>query len=138
MLVCRNGTWGRTGGRARARAGARARAHGLVRARVSQKAKRKVQRNLAANGDDAACRSDPTFTRASPGLAVAEQLPQISFTIIIITEDIKGKRGHKTHVNFARSTSARTQADGHQLPSPWSSALPLANTAVQLSPAKSS
>ena len=28
-------------------------------------------------GDDAACRSDPTFTRASPGLAVAEQLPQI-------------------------------------------------------------
>ena len=26
---------------------------------------------------DAACRSDPTFTRASPGLAVAEQLPQI-------------------------------------------------------------
>ena len=26
--------------------------------------------------DDAACRSDPTFTRASPGLAVAEQLPQ--------------------------------------------------------------
>ena len=30
--------------------------------------------------DVAACRSDPTFTRASPGLAVAEQLPQ---TIII-------------------------------------------------------
>ena len=29
-------------------------------------------------GDDAACRSDPTFTRASPGLAVAEQLPQIN------------------------------------------------------------
>ena len=28
--------------------------------------------------DDAACRSDPTFTRASPGLAVAEQLPQIN------------------------------------------------------------
>ena len=28
-------------------------------------------------GRDAACRSDPTFTRASPGLAVAEQLPQI-------------------------------------------------------------
>ena len=28
--------------------------------------------------DDAACRSDPTFTRASPGLAVAEQLPQTS------------------------------------------------------------
>ena len=27
--------------------------------------------------DVAACRSDPTFTRASPGLAVAEQLPQI-------------------------------------------------------------
>ena len=37
---------------------------------------------LAELGDDAACRSDPTFTRASPGLAVAEQLPQI---IIIIT-----------------------------------------------------
>ena len=29
-------------------------------------------------GDVAACRSDPTFTRASPGLAVAEQLPQIN------------------------------------------------------------
>ena len=93
---------------------------------------------LAADGDDAACRSDPTFTRASPGLAVAEQLPQIVFTITIIIKDTKEKRGHKTHVNFARSTSARTQADCHQLPSPWSSALPLANTAVQLSPAKSS
>ena len=33
--------------------------------------------------DDAACRSDPTFTRASPGLAVAEQLPQIMFIIIL-------------------------------------------------------
>ena len=32
---------------------------------------------LGELGDDAACRSDPTFTRASPGLAVAEQLPQI-------------------------------------------------------------
>ena len=98
-------------------------------------------RNSARFGDDAACRSDPTFTRASPGLAVAEQLPQIIFTTIIIIEDTKEKRGHKTHVNFARSTSARTQADCHQLPSPWSSALPLANsiyTAVKLSPAKSS
>ena len=36
---------------------------------------------LAAPGDVATFRSDPTFTRASPGLAVAEQLPQI---IIII------------------------------------------------------
>ena len=35
-------------------------------------------------GDDAACRSDPTFTRASPGLAVAEQLPQIIIIIVII------------------------------------------------------
>ena len=26
-------------------------------------------------GDDAACRSDPTFTRASPGLAVAQATP---------------------------------------------------------------
>ena len=33
---------------------------------------------------DAACRSDPTFTRASPGLAVAEQLPQIITVIIVI------------------------------------------------------
>ena len=31
---------------------------------------------------DAACRSDPTFTRASPGLAVAEQLPQINNHVI--------------------------------------------------------
>ena len=36
---------------------------------------------IRRSGDDAACRSDPTFTRASPGLAVAEQLPQI---IIIV------------------------------------------------------
>ena len=38
-------------------------------------------------GDVAACRSDPTFTRASPGLAVAEQLPQsiiISILILIL------------------------------------------------------
>ena len=35
-------------------------------------------------GRDAACRSDPTFTRASPGLAVVEQLPQIVIIIIII------------------------------------------------------
>ena len=108
-----------------------------------------VESGTRRPGDDAACRSDPTFTRASPGLAVAEQLPQIIIIIIIIIiviiiiiiiiiEDTKEKRGHKTHVNFARSTSARTQADCHQLPSPWSSALPLANTAVQLSPAKSS
>ena len=34
--------------------------------------------------DVAACRSDPTFTRASPGLAVAEQLPQIINPLIII------------------------------------------------------
>ena len=34
--------------------------------------------------DAAACRSDPTFTRASPGLAVAEQLPQINTNIIQI------------------------------------------------------
>ena len=40
---------------------------------------------FGADGDDAACRSDPTFTRASPGLAVAEQLPQ---NIIIIIDAI--------------------------------------------------
>ena len=36
---------------------------------------------------DAACRSDPTFTRASPGLAVVEQLPQITIitNIVIIS-----------------------------------------------------
>ena len=34
--------------------------------------------------DDAACRSDPTFTRASPGLAVAEQLPQINNVVKVL------------------------------------------------------
>ena len=51
-----------------------------------------VQARVGDAGDVAACRSDPTFTRASPGLAVAEQLPQIIFTIIIIIEDTKKKR----------------------------------------------
>ena len=40
--------------------------------------------SFGVRGDDAACRSDPTFTRASPGLAVAEQLPQIISIIISI------------------------------------------------------
>ena len=44
-----------------------------------------VDTSFGELGDVAACRSDPTFTRASPGLAVAEQLPQI---IIIITISI--------------------------------------------------
>ena len=37
-----------------------------------------VEAVIRRPGDVAACRSDPTFTRASPGLAVAEQLPQIN------------------------------------------------------------
>ena len=43
-----------------------------------------VESGVRRPGDDAACRSDPTFTRASPGLAVAEQLPQIINPLIII------------------------------------------------------
>ena len=43
-----------------------------------------VEGEIRPECDDAACRSDPTFTRASPGLAVAEQLPQIIIIIIII------------------------------------------------------
>ena len=46
--------------------------------------------------DDAACRSDPTFTRASPGLAVAEQLPQIITVIIVIFDFLKKLPGYFT------------------------------------------
>ena len=48
---------------------------------------------FGGDGDDAACRSDPTFTRASPGLAVAEQLPQIITVIIVIFNFLKNCRG---------------------------------------------
>ena len=41
--------------------------------------------DVARHGDDADCRSDPTFTRASPGLAVAEQLPQTTTTTTTTT-----------------------------------------------------
>ena len=54
-------------------------AGGWLLARLALGARRRLDA-----GDDAACRSDPTFTRASPGLAVAEQLPQIIIIIIKI------------------------------------------------------
>ena len=57
---------------------------GSPRAKGTREMADLVGSDTRRSGRDAACRSDPTFTRASPGLAVAEQLPQIIIIIIII------------------------------------------------------